>query len=147
MDPLSIFGGLSGGIQVVQAIASTVHGLRQLYGKIRGAEFTIQSLIWELTSTKSALLGLQEWSHNHYHGAGSDRVGEGLAMTLDNCAQVVDVLSIKVADLIQDFQSGEGMGFRTRVKAVWNEEMMKGHQDMLRGQVQALQMFLHLFQW
>lgn len=147
MDPLSIFGGLSGGIQVVQAIVSTLNGLRQLYGKIRGAEMTIQSLIWELNSTKSALQGLQEWSQNHYYGAISDQVGEGLAMTLDNCAQVVDVLSIKVADLIHGFQSGEGMGWRTRVKAVWNEEMMKGHQDMLRGQVLALHMFLQLFQW
>jgi hypothetical protein len=147
MDPASVFGALSGGIQVLQAITSTVHGLKQLYGKFRDADVTIQTLIRELSSIQTALTGLQDWSNTHHHGYKADEFGRDLAVAMDGCHWIMEVLSRDVADLLQGNRSDGGIGLRTRIKAIWNEEMMKGRQEMLRAQVNALQLLLQVFQW
>lgn len=156
MDPVSAFGLFSGAIQVLQAITSTVGGLRQLTGKLREADFTIQSLIQELVCIRTALTSLKEWLHIHRSGSsrGSSRDGpkfselhQDLAVAMDGCRVVMEVLSCEVFELVQSVDESGGVNFRTRMRIVWNDDTMRGHQEKLRAQVQALQLLLQVCQW
>ncbi|KAJ5166474.1 uncharacterized protein N7482_005255 [Penicillium canariense] len=151
MDPVSAFGLFSGAIQVLQAIASTVGGLRQLAGKLREADLTIQSLIQELACIRTALTSLKEWLRIHRSGSGrdgpkSDELDHDLAVAMDGCRVIMEVLSYEVLELVQSAEESGGIGFKIRMKVVWNDEAMRGHQEKLHAQVQALQLLLQVCQ-
>ncbi len=152
MDPVTAFGLFSGAIQVLQAIASTAGGLRQLTGKLREADFTIQSLIQELACIRTALTSLKEWLHIHRNGSGRDgpkfsELHQDLAVAMDGCRVVMEVLSCEVFELVQSVEESGGVNFRARMRIVWNDDTMRGHQEKLRAQVQALQLLLQVCQW
>lgn len=150
MDPVSAFGLFTGAVQVLQAIASTVSGLRQLTGKLREADLTIQSLIQELHCIRTALTSLKEWLHIHRNDRDDRKSAEldhDLAVAMEGCRTVMDILSYEVFELVQGVEEGSGFGFTTRMKVAWNDESMKGHQEKLRAQVQALQLLLQVCQW
>lgn len=152
MDPVTAFGLFSGAIQVLQAIASTVGGLRQLTGKLREADFTIQSLIQELACIRTALTSLKEWLRIHRNGNGRDgtkfdELDQDLAVAMDGCRVIMEVLSYEVFELVQSAEESGAINFKTRMKIVWNEDTMRGHQEKLRAQVQALQLLLQVCQW
>lgn len=62
MDPVTVFGIISGGVQVAGAILSTVDGLNKLLGKFKDADLTIESMIRELKCIRTALTSLREWA-------------------------------------------------------------------------------------
>lgn len=148
MDPVTAFGVVSGGVQVVQAIASTVHDLNQLYGKFKDADLTIQSLIQELSCISTALNGLKEWTRtNSANGPSSDEYNRDLAVAMKGCQVVMEVVSYDVSRLVQGISEDRFTGFRARMRIVWNEETMRGHQEKLHAQVNALQLLLQVCQW
>lgn len=150
MDPVSAFGLFTGAVQVLQAIASTVSGLRQLTGKLREADLTIQSLIQELSCIRTALTSLKEWLHTHRSGRDNRKSAEldnDLAVAMEGCRTVMEILYYEVFELVQGVEECGGFGFTTRMKVAWNDEAMKGHQEKLRAQVQALQLLLQVCQW
>lgn len=148
MDPVSAFGLFSGGIQVVQAIASTVHGLNQLYGKFKDADLTIQSLIQELHCISAALTSLEKWTRqNSANGLQSEEFSRDLAVARDGCHVIMEVVSHDVSTLVQQSRENGITGIRTRIRVVWNEETMRGHQEKLHSQVMALQLLLQVCQW
>ncbi|KAJ6166893.1 hypothetical protein N7470_002340 [Penicillium chermesinum] len=135
--------------QVLQAIASTVSGLRQLTGKLREADLTIQSLIQELNCIRTALSSLKEWLRIHRNGNNgikSDELDHDLAVAMDGCREIMEILYYEVFELVQCVEESGGLGFKTRIKVVWNDESMRGHQEKLRAQVQALQLLLQVCQ-
>lgn len=146
MDPGSVFGIVSGGVQVIQAITSTVHGLNQLYGRFREADFTIRSLIQELDCIDTALASLREWSRNNTNGPQSEEYIRDLTVAMDGCRVIMEVVSHDVSTLVQSTRD-DGMGIRARMKVVWNEQMMHGHKEKLHSQVMALQLLLQVCQW
>lgn len=148
MDPVSAFGLVSGGLQVVQIITQTVAGLATLRGKFNSADLTIRSLIGELTTIKSAITQLEDWArYNACEAPEHNEYDEGLNVALDGCRAVMEVLSEDISSLTKS-AAGEGsVGFRTRVRVVWNDEAMKDHQERLRAQVLALQLLLQACQW
>lgn len=149
MDPISAFGLISGAVQIVQAISQTVAGLATLRGKFNNADLTIRSLIGELTTIKSAVTQLDDWAkYNARDSAEHNDYDEGLDVALEGCRAAMDVLSEEVSFLTQNTTgNGTSIGFRTKVKVVWNEEIMQGHQERLRAQVLALQLLLQACQW
>jgi hypothetical protein len=147
MDPISAFGIVSGGVQVLQAIASTVHDLNQLRGRFKDADLTIQSLIQELSCISTALTGLREWTRtNSTDGPQSDEYNQDLAVAIKGCLVVMEVVSYDVSHLVQGMQE-DRFGFRARMRIVWNEDTMRGHQEKLHAQVNALQLLLQVCQW
>ncbi|KAJ5127560.1 hypothetical protein N7448_008339 [Penicillium atrosanguineum] len=147
MDPVTAFGIVSGGVQVVQAIASTVHDLNQLYGKFKDADLTIQSLIQELSCISTALTGLKEWTRtNGTDGPSSDEYNRDLAVAMEGCRVVMEVVSHDISHLVQGIHEEQFTGFRARMRIVWSEETMRGHQEKLHAQVSALQLLLQVCQ-
>lgn len=148
MDPGSIVGLISASIQVLQAITSTVHGLNQLYGKFRDADLTIHSLIQELSCIGTALTSLKEWTRiNSSNGPQSEEYNRDLAVAMEGCHVIMEVVSHDVSDLVQSTQEDRIAGIRARMRVVWNEETMRGHREKLHAQVNALQLLLQVCQW
>lgn len=133
---------------MLQAIVATVHGLNELYGRFRDADLTIQSLIQELNCIQTALTSLQEWARASAVNVPSpDEYHDSLAVAMNGCRVLMEVLSQDVAALVQGGQEEGLAGFRARVRVVWNDELMRGHQEKLHAQVMALQLLLQVCQW
>ncbi|OJD18315.1 hypothetical protein AJ78_01628 [Emergomyces pasteurianus Ep9510] len=146
MDLVSAIGVTGGAIQITALITKTIHGLYTLHGKFTNADLTLNSLIAELLTIKAAITQLHElaqynsnWTPKH------PEYIEGLDVALDGCTAIVDVLSEEVAQLTPvspDEEPIRGMGLRAKVKAVWKDDLMKEHSQMLHAQVLALQLLL-----
>ncbi|RHZ47654.1 ankyrin repeat protein [Aspergillus thermomutatus] len=148
MDPFTWIGAISGVLQIAQVISQTTAGLVKLKGRFSNADLTIQSLIGELSIIESALTHLEDWAKFNARGpTKSEEYIEGLNVALDGCRAVMEVLSEEVASLVQNIAGQDSVvGFRARVKVVWNEDVMRGHQERLHAQVVALQLLLQACQ-
>ncbi|KAL1961782.1 hypothetical protein VTN77DRAFT_1069 [Rasamsonia byssochlamydoides] len=149
MDPVSAFGVFTGGIQVVQVIGQTIAGLASLRGKYKNADLTIRSLIGELTTIKSAITQLHDWStYNTQSSSRNKEYDEGLDVALDGCHAIMEVLSEEVSALTHNAAGEDNtvLGFKARVRLVWNDEMMRGLEDRLHAQVRALNLLLQACQ-
>lgn len=148
MDPVSAYGVFAGVVQVLQAIGATVQGLNQLYGKFRDADLTIHSLVQELNCIESALASLGEWTRiNSTNAPKTEEYHESLAIAMKGCWVIMDVVSRDVSELVRSTQIDGLTGFCARLRVVWNEGIMKGHQEKLHAQVNALQLLLQVCQW
>jgi hypothetical protein len=146
MDPLSAFGVFTGALQVVQAIAQTIAGLSALRGKYLHADLTIRSMIGELSTIKSAITQLHDWAaYNAEANASHSEYDDSLAVAIDACHAIMEVLSDKVAELVN--ANSTVLAFKARVKVVWNEEVMNSLQNRLHSQVRALNLLLQACQW
>ncbi|KAL4898493.1 ankyrin repeat-containing domain protein [Aspergillus ambiguus] len=149
MDPASAFGVVSGAFQVVQIITQTAAGLWSLRERYAHADLTIRSLVGELTTIKSAITQLDDWArlNDTRPSAEYTEYDEGLDVALDGCRVIMEVLSDEVTSLTRGAVSNDSpIGFGTRLRAMWNEDVMKGHQERLRSQVVALQLLLQACQ-
>ncbi|EAW08625.1 ankyrin repeat protein [Aspergillus clavatus NRRL 1] len=148
MDPFSWIGAISGVLQITQVISQTAIGLSKLKGKFDNADLTIQCLIGELATIKSAVTHLEDWARfNVRDTTESEEYIEGLNVALDGCRAVMEHLGDEVTSLTQTV-TGQAtvIGFRARVKVIWNEDVMRGHQERLHAQVVALQLLLQACQ-
>ncbi|BCR89040.1 ankyrin repeat protein [Aspergillus chevalieri] len=149
MDPVSAFGLVSGAFQIAQIALQTAQSLTTLRGKFENADLTIWSLIGELRTIRSALIQLGDWAQFNSRDSLSPVFNdgdEGLNVALEGCSVIMDVLSREVAALAQGTEEGTVVGFRVRARAVWNEGIMRDHQDRLHAQVLALQLLLQACQ-
>lgn len=160
MDPLSAISGVA---QIAQVTTQTIHGLAVLRSKYKNADLTIRSLIGELSTIKSAVIQLDDWARYNQHNYGNGGIGngygsagavgavneydEGLSVAIEGCRAIMDVLAEEVNALAHNTADGTVVGFTARAKVVWNEGMMRDHQDRLHAQVMALQLMLQACQW
>lgn len=151
MDP---FSAISGAFQIAQVTTQTIHNLAILRGKYKHADLTIRSLIGELSTIQTAVMQLDDWartSTSRRPGKGQSitgtEYGSSLAVALDGCRAIMDVLGDEVNALAQSTADGTVVGFRTRVRVVWNEDLMRDHQARLQAQVLALQLLVQACHW
>ncbi|KAJ5753757.1 uncharacterized protein N7511_007910 [Penicillium nucicola] len=143
MDPISAIGFASAIVQILGALTSTVHGLYELHGKFSDADFTIHSLIQELSCIQTALTSLKEWYRlNSSSVMVSEEFNEQLLTAMGGCQIIMEVLSEEVMALVQSSRNDGTVGFRFRIRVIWKEDIMKGHQEKLHAQVMALQLLL-----
>ncbi|PGH00121.1 hypothetical protein AJ79_08304 [Helicocarpus griseus UAMH5409] len=146
MDPASAIGVVGGAIQITGLITKTIHGLYTLQGKYRNADITLTSLITQLSTIKAAVTQLHDLAQ--YNPNGTPKHPEyidGLDVALDGCTAIMDVLSEEVAQLTQassNYDPSQPLGLRAKMKAIWNEDLMRDHSDRLHAQVLALQLLL-----
>lgn len=150
MDPVTAFGVVAGGVQVVQAIVCTIEGLSSLRGKYKNADLTIRSLIGELSTIKAAINQLSDWSkYNSQKSASNREYDEGLDVALEGCHAIMEVLAEEVAGLCENTNMGSTgvLGFKARMRVVWNDALMQNLEDRLHAQVRALNLLLQACQW
>ncbi|KAL2816396.1 ankyrin repeat-containing domain protein [Aspergillus cavernicola] len=146
MDPISAFGLISGALQVGQVITDTLAGLAHLREKYQHADLTIRTLEQQLTTIRAAITQLDDWTRVRLRDSPAE-YNMSLDVALDGCRTVMEAFSDEVAVLTQDTSSNEtGIGFRTRMRVVWKEDVMRGHQERLHSQVIALQLLVQACQ-
>lgn len=145
MDPLSLLGGIASAGAIIGGITKTAHMLCTLRGKYTEADLTLGSIITELAVVKAALHQIQDWIDYNKDGLIQEELGEALAVSLSGCKECIDLLSEDVKDMVGGIgQRGAEVLMRTRT--LWNEAMMKEHQNRLHHQISALQLLLHAVQ-
>ncbi|KAJ5962306.1 hypothetical protein N7501_007247 [Penicillium viridicatum] len=147
MDPVSAIGFASAIVQILGALTSTIHGLYELHGKFSDADFTIHSLIQELNCIQTALTSLKEWHQlSSSDVMVSEEFNEQLVTAMGGCQIIMEVLSEDVMNLVHGSRNDGTVGFRLRIRVIWKEDIMKGHQEKLHAQVMALQLLLQVCQ-
>lgn len=149
MDPASAFGTVTGAMQTVQIIGSTVQGLRALQGKYADADMTIHSLIVQAATIKSAITQLQEWATYNSSRAEHPDYLDGLDIAIDGCKTSMECLFAQVSKVTSVLDGREMPDLRVtaRMRAVWNDHLMRDYQQRLQSQVLALNFLLQVCQW
>ncbi|KAL4871989.1 ankyrin repeat-containing domain protein [Aspergillus spectabilis] len=146
MDPISAFGLISGTFQIGQVITETIAGLTSLRGKYQHADLTIGTLEQQLRTIRAAITQLEDWTRARLRDSPAE-YNRSLDVAVDGCRTVMEALSEEVQVLTQGVSSNEtGIGFRARIRVVWREDVMKGHQERLHSQVIALQLLVQACQ-
>ena len=149
MDPISIVGLLSVAGTIAGTVTSTIKGLSQLRGQYQDADLRIRLLIGELSTVKSALNQIHDWTHYLDDTHKQADVIEGLRVSLDGCQLAMDALAEEVKLLVGDATPGMGvtLGFRNKARYAWDEKTFQEHEGRLRAQVAALQLLLQAVHW
>ncbi|MCJ1307442.1 hypothetical protein MMC25_001088 [Agyrium rufum] len=138
MDPCSVIGVVSSGLQIVATITSTIKGLSDLKVKYSEADQSIRLLIRELSTIKAGIGIIHDWAENDLvMSPDQPALVEALEVAIDGCREAMDALSEEVAQLVGSV-AAESIGFRTRTRFIWNETSMREHQARLNSQVSAL---------
>ncbi|RDW83959.1 ankyrin repeat protein [Aspergillus mulundensis] len=146
MDPLSAVGLISGSFPVGHVISETLAGLASLREKYQHADLTIEALEKELGTIKAAITHLEVWTRARLRESPAE-YRSTLEVALDGCRTVMEALSDEVLVLTQSASPNEaGVGFRTRIRVLWREDVMRGHQERLRSQLIALQLLVRACQ-
>ncbi|KAL5047863.1 hypothetical protein BDW71DRAFT_36533 [Aspergillus fruticulosus] len=146
MDPVSAFGLISGAFQVGQVITETLAGLASLREKYQHADLTIGTLEQQLRTIRAAITQLKDWARVERRESPAE-YNRSLDVALDGCRMVMEALSDEVLVLTQRASSTEtGIGFRNRMRVLWREDVMRGHQERLHSQIVALQLLVQACQ-
>ena len=97
MDPCSVIGVVSAGLQIVNTIGSTVKGLSELRTKFLEADQSIRLLIRELSIIKSSLSLIHDWAENDLVvSPKQSELVETLDVAVDGCREAMDALAEEV---------------------------------------------------
>ena len=148
MEPISIFGLLSTAGTLASAITLTIRNLSDLRAQYKEADVRIRLLIGELSTVKSALTQINDWTHYLDDTHRQADVVEGLKISLEGCQLALDALAEEVRSLLggAELESSTNAGFRTRARYVWSETSLKEHEGRLHAQIAALQLLLQAVQ-
>lgn len=147
MDPVSAFGLISGALQVGQIITETLAGLASLREKYQHADLTIGALEQQVRTIRAAITQLEDWTRVRLRESPAE-YKSSLEVSLEGCQIVMDALAEEVRALTQGTSANDnGIGFRLRMRVVWREDVMRGHQERLQSQVIALQLLVQACQW
>ena len=153
MDPISIVGVASASAQIAQFIGQTIQGLCTLRGKFKDADLTIHLLIAELSAIRAAVSQLRDWAEwNSNDSPKEAEYMKGMEVALEGCQAAMEVLAEEIKELVAEpatrgDQTSFSLGFMAKAKVVWNEDTIKGHQDRLHAQVQAINLLLQASHW
>jgi hypothetical protein len=147
-DPITILGAIASAAQLIGGIANTIKTLTTLQDRLAGVDTTIHILIGKLKTVKHALSRIQVWARNHSSAIVEDDqdFASQFLLAKENVELAVEALENDVFSLIKDLDN-PNVTFITRAKCLWNEERMKGHEEVLRDTVLFLQVLVNAVQW
>jgi uncharacterized protein YukE len=153
MDPVAVFGIASGTLQTIHVLTSTVQKLWTLHEKYADADNNILSLINQLKTVKLALEQLDAFA-NRQGNRFPDYPDyfENLKIAVEGSQETVDALSAEIervaSRLIRTDDGGpvlDGpLGFRDKLKVVWNGPIIEEHSKRMYHQVSALKLLLQV---
>ena len=149
MEPVSILGLLSTAGALASTITASIKSLSDLRNQYKDADVRIRLLIGELSTVKSALTQINDWTHYLDDTHRQIDVVEGLRVSLEGCQLALDALAEEVRSLLggAPLESSANPGLRARTRYVWSESSLNEHENRLRAQIAALQLLLQAVQW
>lgn len=149
MEPISVIGLLSTAGTLASTITIAIKNLSDLRGHYKDADVRIRLLIGELSTVKSALTQINDWTHYLDDTHRQADVVEGLKVSLEGCQLALDTLAEEVRSLLGGVIPGSSAspGFRMRTQYIWSESSLRQHEGRLHAQIAALQLLLQAVQW
>lgn len=146
---MEVLGLLTTAGTIATTITLTIKSLSDLRGQYKDADLRIRLLIGELSTVKSALNQINDWTHYLDDNHRQADVVNGLKVSLEGCKLAMDTLAEEVHLLIGDRPPGTSLnpGFRAKSKYAWNEASLLEHENRLRAQIAALQLLLQAVRW
>lgn len=147
MDPLSVIGLLSTAGTIATTITVTIKSLSDLRGQIQDADIRIRLLIGELSTVKSALNQINDWTHYLDDTHRQADVVEALKVSLEGCQLAIEALAEEVRSLLKGATPDSSLGFRKRTRYAWSESSLNEHEGRMHAQIAALQLLIKAVQW
>jgi hypothetical protein len=142
MDPASILSIVNGCVGLAMKCGMIAADLHNLASKYKQAKLSVMALSNECHTLELVLDRIEFWARSSTEGSHLDNaVLEQLNSSLGLGAMVVSSLEEQLM-LFKDIK--QSSGFRRRAKIVWNDGVLKEHEDRIRGQLTALSCLLHV---
>ena len=144
MEPISIIGAAASISAIVELCTNSLGNLSRLQKKYKHADLTLQLLITQICTLKTALSQISEWITNNVHTI-PPSVQKDLLMCLDGCAFLVEALNDRLAS--SENSKDKALGFRKKAGFLWGEKERAEFLTLLDHNVTALQLLLTAIQW
>ena len=146
MDPVSIIGLAGSIVNIVDVIAKSIKALRDLQQRWKAADMTVNSLIGQLTTLRTALDQIQGWmssslSKQPQHG----QLVADLSDSLECCRTLVTFMYDHLLQL--DWTEADRLSFAGKIKAVFNDSGVQECTIHLDRQSNALTLLLTALNW
>ena len=149
MEPVFILSLLSKAGTLTSTVTVSIKGLSDLRSQYNDADIQIRLLIGVLSTVKSALTQISDWTHYLDHTHRQANVVEGLRVSLEGCQVTLDVLAEDISSLLGRGppESSVDLFLHTKARHTGSESSLKEHEGRLRAQVAALHLLLEAVQW
>ena len=141
VDPISIFGLVTGSASLISSCASAIQSLNDLAGRYGQAKLTIISMISEVDTIEFAWKRIKEWLEDYAEASTDDELLGRLDRSLECGTLVITALQ---KDLLE--YGSETLSVWQRSQVAWNEKALQDHQYRIRGQVQAMSLLLQVLE-
>ncbi|MCJ1390401.1 hypothetical protein MMC18_003260 [Xylographa bjoerkii] len=140
MDPVTILSIVSGSIGLAAKCASVAQQLYDIAAKVKQAELTIRAVGEECEIIRLAWTRIEKWVLGWADDAAADlELLHRLHRSIETGSMIVSALEDSLLS-IGDASKSRGLGWRSRV--VWNENILEGHQQRIRGLVASVHLLL-----
>jgi hypothetical protein len=139
MEPVSILALVNTCLGITTRIGTISNQLWTLKEKYKHVERKVVLFVTQLSAINTAVIGLSEWlegSSTH-----DEPIRRELKRSLDSCEIVIQVIT-EYLDKVQ--MQANKMNLWNKTKFLRDEGTIMEYEGMLRGQVQALSLLLHI---
>lgn len=143
MDPATIIQLVEGSLSLALQCGHATKTLSDIAAKYKYAKLTITSMVQGLDTVQLAWSQIGEWSQRYVPETAGDGelFLERLQRSLENGIIIMDALD---GDL-KPYRTNN-LSFMQRSKAIWNENLLRGHQDRISHQAMAMTCLLQAIQ-
>ncbi|KAI4122836.1 MAG: hypothetical protein LQ338_005588, partial [Usnochroma carphineum] len=145
-DPISIASIATGSASLALQLGQVIHDLHNLSERYRFAELTVSSISSSLEtvqfSWRRIATILERWTSDEV--VFQDDAGELFAQLNRSLKAGSLVIAALEEDLspYKDVPERRGPVIRRRAKVVWNEQVLKGHQERVRDQAISMNLLI-----
>lgn len=146
MEAVAVLGAVGSIVGIVDVVSRTILSLRDMQSRFKKANFTLDCLVGELTSTKAALNqvralldGFPEDAEQYY------LLSMDLSDALRSCQLLVDFIDERVSEL-KTTDGGTGPTFESKVRIVLDDKETTQCLKRVSRQIAALNLLITAFQ-
>lgn len=149
-DPSSVFSIISASTALALQCGKVINELHHLSERYRYAGLTINSMRSSLEAVRWTWCRidqiLQEWTNNEgvWQDCGAEVITQ-LTRSLKSGSLVISALEKDLGPWANNSEQVH-LGFGKKAKVIWNERVLKGHQERLRDQVNSMNLLISVIQ-
>ena len=138
MDPVSVVGLVENSFGLALQFASAAKTLNDIAGKYKNAKLTLKSLAQNLHVLQLAWNQIGEWLDGHTEeNLRDDNLTKRVQGFWETGTMVMEALQHDLEAYDVDH-----LNFSQRLKSIWNENSLQGHQSRIRDQALSMSLFL-----
>ena len=145
MEPVTAIG-LAGSIAgLIEVAAQSISTLRTLQHRWKAVDLTISLLISQLTTLRTALNQIEEWTATSLNASQHYQLIIDLQASLESCEMLLLVIDGQLKGL--DWSDSSVLSFESKVKIMLQDKNIKECTNHLGNQSTALNLLLTALNW